>query len=76
MSDKYKEILCNLAIKILRKYNLGHSEDLRKFTHIKVNGKFYAIDYVNVEKNSYGELVKIEACNLQYRANRDSIMNN
>lgn len=66
MIEKYKEILCNLAIKILHRYKVGHSEDLRRFTYVKHNGKFYAINYIQVEKDKYGETLKIDAHDLNY----------
>ena len=73
MIEKYKEFLCNLAIKILRKYNVGHSDDLRRFTYIKVNGKYYAIDYIKVEKDPEGERVEIDAYEPMYYIKKYSV---
>lgn len=70
MIEKYKQILCNLAIKILRRYKVGHSENLRRFDHIRVDGKYYAIDYIKVEKNVYGESLEIDAHDIKYYANK------
>jgi hypothetical protein len=75
MIEKYKEVLCRLAIRILTKYKVGHSEDLRRFDHIRVNGKFYAIDYIKVEKNAYGESLEIDAHDFKYYANANKKLN-
>lgn len=73
MIEKYKEILCNLAIKILHRYKVGHSEDLRRFTYVKVNGKYYAIDYIKVEEDEYGERLEIDAYDLNYFIKKYSV---
>ena len=48
MPHKYKELLCRLAVKILQRYNQGHSDNLQRFTWIMVDGKYYAIDSLEV----------------------------
>ncbi|WP_127760720.1 hypothetical protein [Peribacillus asahii] len=66
MIHKHREFLCNLAIKILKRYNLGHSHDLKQYTYIKVNGKYYAVDSVTVEKGTNHTKVEIDAYDLKY----------
>lgn len=72
MIEKYKEVLCRIAIRILQRYKVGHSEDLRRYTQIQVNGEFYAIDYIKVKKDEYGERVEIDAYQPLYFAKKYS----
>lgn len=76
MTSKYKDILCNLAIKILSKYNVGHSEDLKRFTYIKHDGKYYAIDDIHIASDINGvKCLEIDAYQPLHFAKKYSHLN-
>ena len=66
MPHKYKELLCRLAVKILQRYNQGHSDNLQRFTWLMVDGKYYAIDSLEVVQETGYKKVEIDAYDFDY----------
>ena len=66
MTSWYKDKLCNLAINILKRYNVGYSKSLDPYTWIEVNGKYYAVEtLLKLDEEGY-EKVEIDAYTLPY----------
>lgn len=76
MTSWYKDKLCNLAIKILKRYNVGYSKSLDPYTWIEVNGKYFAIETLIVESEDEYHKVEIDAYTLPYYIKTYSKLNN
>lgn len=66
MPHKYKELLCRLAVKILQRYNQGHSGNLKEYTWLLVDNKYYAIDSLEVVHETGYSKIEIDAYDFNY----------